>query len=233
MGGGRHPNDWERQREQLSAYIDGELSAAERAELERHIPGCPECQEALGELRRVHDLLAALPMPKAPRSFALPLDIRPPAHPAQPATQQTAPRRSRASLIQWTGAIAATIGLFLLLSGVVTGVLGFNSTQFAASSGGRNSDTSLTGAQSQTPVTAGPGEGTPNFNATQQPQDNDKATPSATATPKSSATSVSPATTSAGTDLPILPITGGGLLVLGAGVYLLGRSQRRREGHAA
>jgi negative regulator of sigma E activity len=33
MGGRRHPNDWERQREQLSAYIDGELSAAERAEL--------------------------------------------------------------------------------------------------------------------------------------------------------------------------------------------------------
>src|SRR5690348_11522128 len=115
MGGRRHPNDWERQREQLSAYIDGELSAAERAELERHIPGCPECQEALGELRRVHDLLAALPMPKAPRSFALPLDTRLPTQPAQPASRQAAMRRSRAGLIQWAGAIAATIGLFLLL----------------------------------------------------------------------------------------------------------------------
>src|SRR5215471_825181 len=123
MGGGRHPNDWERQREQLSAYIDGELSAAERAELERHIPGCPECQEALGELRRVHDLLAALPMPKAPRSFALPLDSH---LPAQPVAQQTAARRSRAGLIQWAGAIAATIGLFLLLGSVATGLLGFN-----------------------------------------------------------------------------------------------------------
>src|SRR6478736_775698 len=134
MGGRRHPNDWERQREQLSAYIDGELSAAERAELERHIPGCLECQEALGELRRVHDLLAALPMPKAPRSFALPLDTRLDARPpARPTPQQTTTRRSRAGLVQWAGALAATIGLFLLLSGVVTGLLGSNSRQFAAS----------------------------------------------------------------------------------------------------
>src|SRR5215471_7579683 len=111
MGGGRHPNDWERQREQLSAYIDGELSAAERAELERHIPACPECQEALGELRRVHDLLAALPTPKAPRSFALPLDTRLSAQAAQPSSRQATTRRSRAGLLQWAGALAATIGL--------------------------------------------------------------------------------------------------------------------------
>src|SRR5262245_38749119 len=114
MGGRRHLHDWERQREQLSAYIDGELSAAERAELQRHISGCAECQEALGELRRVHDLLAALPAPKAPRSFALPLDTRRdthvPAQPASPAPQRIAARRSRAGLVQWAGAIAATIG---------------------------------------------------------------------------------------------------------------------------
>jgi hypothetical protein len=234
MGGGRHPHDWERQREQLSAYIDGELSAAERAELERHIPGCPECQEALGELRRVHDLLAALPMPKAPRSFALPPGTRLPARPGQPAPQQAATRRSRAGLIQWAGAIAATIGLFLLLGSVATGLLGFNSKQFAASSG-RNSDTTLTGAQSQTPAATTPGQRTPDFNATQQPQVNEKATPgvTTTATPKTSATSVSPQYTSGGPDVPVLPITGGGLLVLGAGVYLLGRSQRRREEQAA
>lgn len=232
MGGGRHPNDWERQREQLSAYIDGELSAAERAELERHIPGCPECQEALGELRRVHDLLAALPMPKAPRSFALPLDARLPARPAQSPSRQVTARRSRAGLVQWAGAIAATIGLFLLLSGVVTGLLGSNSRQFAAS-GGKSNDTTLTGAQSQTPITAGSGERTPDFNATQQPQTTDKATPGATATPKPSATSASPEYTSAGSDLPVLPITGGGLLVLGAGVYLVARSQRKREEQAA
>jgi len=109
MGGGRHPHDWERQREQLSAYIDGELSAAERAELERHIPGCPECQEALGELRRVHDLLAALPMPKAPRSFALPLDTRLPTRPAQPASQQAATQAAQAAQAQAATAQAAAV----------------------------------------------------------------------------------------------------------------------------
>jgi len=236
MGGRRHPNDWERQREQLSAYIDGELSAAERAELERHIPGCPECQEALGELRRVHDLLAALPMPKAPRSFALPLDTRLdtrlPAQPPQSSSRQTAARRSRAGLIQWAGAIAATIGLFLLLGGVVTGLLGSNSRQSASS--GKSSDTTLTGAQSQTPAGTTPSERTPNFNATQQPQVNDKATPGVTmtATPTSGATTVSRESTSAGPDVPVLPITGGGLLVVGAGVYILGRARRRREEQA-
>jgi hypothetical protein len=231
MGGGRHPNGWERQREQLSAYIDGELSAAERVEVERHIPGCMECQEALGELRQVHDLLAALPMPKAPRSFALPLDTRLPTRPAQSSPQQAATRRGRAGLIQWAGAIAATIGLFLLLGGVAAGLLGSNSRQYAAS--GKNSDTTLTGAQSQTPAASAPGQRTPDFNATEQPQVNEKATPSVTATPKSSATSVSPASTNAGPDLPTLPIIGGGLLVVGAGTYIFGRAKRRREEQAA
>jgi predicted anti-sigma-YlaC factor YlaD len=235
MGGGRHPNNWERQREQLSAYIDGELSAAERAELERHIPGCPECQEALGELRRVHDLLAALPTPKAPRSFALPLDTR---LPTQPATVQTAPRRSRAGPIQWAGAIAATVGLFLLLASVVAGLPGFNSPQYTSASG-QNRDTTLYGTQPQTPAAATPSRRTPDLNSTQQPQVGDKSTPGAVttpadaATPKSTATSVSPQAVSGGPGIPILPITGGGLLVLGAGVYFLGRSQRRREEHAA
>jgi hypothetical protein len=121
---------------------------------------------------------------------------------------------------------------------VATGLLGFNNKQFAASSG-RNSDTTLTGAQSQTPAATTPSQRTPNFNATEQPQVGDKSTPGAattpngTATPNSSATSVSPQNASGEPDIPVLPITGGGLLVLGAGVYLLGRSQRRREGQAA
>jgi hypothetical protein len=237
MGGGRHPNDWERQREQLSAYIDGELSAAERAELERHIPGCPECQEALGELRRVHDLLAALPMPKAPRSFALPLDTYLPTRSAQSSPQGVTTRRSRAGLIQWAGAIAATIGLFLLLGGVATALLPSNSTAYKAASGG--ADSSLTSAQSQTPAATTSSQRTPDFNSTQPPQVGGKstpgavATPSVTATPKSSATSVSPQNAGGEPDIPVLPITGGGLLVLGAGVYILGRARRRREEQAA
>lgn len=237
MGSRRHPNDWERQREQLSAYIDGELSAAERAELERHIPGCAECQAALGELRQVHDLLAALPMPKAPRSFALPLDTPPAARPAVAEPPPAASPRSgqsggrRASLTQWAGALAATIGLFLLLGGVLTGLLGSNNTLPQASSGA--SRPSLTGAQSQTPAATTAGQRTPEFNATSHPQSNDRGTPGmapgATATPTTSDVILSPQRASSGPDFPVLPVTGAGLLVAGAGLYVIGRAWRRRE----
>jgi len=37
----------------LSAYIDGELNAAERAELEAHLAGCQECAKTLEQLRHV------------------------------------------------------------------------------------------------------------------------------------------------------------------------------------
>ena len=36
---------------QLSAYIDGEMSAAERNDLERHLGACSECRTALGQLK--------------------------------------------------------------------------------------------------------------------------------------------------------------------------------------
>jgi hypothetical protein len=64
-------------------------------------------------------------LPKAPRSFALPLDARLPARPGHRAPQQATTQAS--GLIQWAGVIAATIGLFLLLGSVATGLLGFNS----------------------------------------------------------------------------------------------------------
>ena len=37
----------------LSEYLDDELSAAERRELERHLDGCDLCREILGELKAV------------------------------------------------------------------------------------------------------------------------------------------------------------------------------------
>ena len=39
--------------EQLSAYLDGELSAAKRADLEQHLESCDECRTALQQLRGV------------------------------------------------------------------------------------------------------------------------------------------------------------------------------------
>jgi hypothetical protein len=231
MGSRRHPTDWERQREQLSAYIDGELSAAERAELERHIPGCAECQAALGELRRVHDLLAALPMPKAPRSFALPLDLRPDARPLAAAAPPRRPvtRRGGATVLQWVGAIAATVGMFLLLGGVVTGLLSSNSKLYETPS--RSGGSTLTGAQTQTT----PSQRTPDLVTTKSPQKDGATatvteTPTATKTPTASAANTKTLTGTDGEpEFPILPVTGAGLLALGAGLYIAGRAGRRER----
>ena len=45
----------------LTAYLDGELTGAERSALESHLPGCAECQRTLGLLRHSVATLAALP----------------------------------------------------------------------------------------------------------------------------------------------------------------------------
>ena len=47
--------------EQLSDYLDGELSSFARAELERHIAACAECRTILSELRAVKEHAASLP----------------------------------------------------------------------------------------------------------------------------------------------------------------------------
>jgi anti-sigma factor RsiW len=39
--------------DRLSDYLDGELNAAERAELEEHLSGCTECSMVLDQLRQV------------------------------------------------------------------------------------------------------------------------------------------------------------------------------------
>jgi len=47
--------------EELSAYLDGELSPEERAALETHLERCPRCREELASLRAVSGLVASLP----------------------------------------------------------------------------------------------------------------------------------------------------------------------------
>jgi anti-sigma factor RsiW len=61
------PKDFER----LSAYIDNQLSPAEKADLEARLAKEPELQAGLNDLRRTVRVLRSLPTVKPPRNFTL------------------------------------------------------------------------------------------------------------------------------------------------------------------
>jgi hypothetical protein len=60
----------------LSAYIDDELAAAERARVERHLAVCADCRRDAETLRQTVTLLHSVPLQPVPRSFALPASAR-------------------------------------------------------------------------------------------------------------------------------------------------------------
>jgi len=64
--------------ELLSAYIDNEVTRAERALVETHVATCPECARDLTTLRQTVRLLTALPPLAVPRAFTLrEADVKP------------------------------------------------------------------------------------------------------------------------------------------------------------
>lgn len=56
---------------ELSAYVDGELTPPQRAEIETHVASCPRCQRDLAELKALAAGMTALPkLQPAPRFLA-------------------------------------------------------------------------------------------------------------------------------------------------------------------
>ena len=75
-------NRHRRLRDQLSAYTDGQLTAAETEALERHLAACVDCRQALEDIRATVLALRDLPSVEVPRSFALrPEQVARPARP--------------------------------------------------------------------------------------------------------------------------------------------------------
>ena len=67
--------------EQLSAYLDGQLTQSERAHMDNHIKTDPNLSTALNELRQTRALLRLTPHHRIPRNFSLTpgmAGIRPP-----------------------------------------------------------------------------------------------------------------------------------------------------------
>ncbi len=57
--------------ENLSAYLDAQMTPNERRRLEAQLAGSPALQTALDELRQTRQMLRSLPRLKAPRNFTL------------------------------------------------------------------------------------------------------------------------------------------------------------------
>jgi len=94
----------------LSAYLDEELSPAERARVEAHLATCEQCRARLEELRQTVVLLRSLPPVPAPRSFA----IDPGAVAPRPRVLRFSPRYY--ALRQTTGALAAVFVCVMALT---------------------------------------------------------------------------------------------------------------------
>lgn len=234
-------SDWESQRERLSAYLDGELAPAERAELDAHLRDCEQCQRELAALRQTRALLQALPAPAIPRDFSLP------EQPVVAARRRAAPIWARPA--QVIGTIAAMIGLaFLIATALPNLPHGVAGSATSASGGSAAYNSTLPGtspaAPTASPVTATPGG----------EQSADAATPHATASNTTFANEKTPTSVTAGTSttepagvtygpehsasgahsaptqpFPLAPVAGFTLLFGGAAAVAAGSLARRRS----
>lgn len=53
----------------ISAFYDGELTPAERAAFEAHLPGCAECAAALADFGAISGMIAGAPRPEVSQVF--------------------------------------------------------------------------------------------------------------------------------------------------------------------
>jgi hypothetical protein len=132
--------------ELLSAFLDQQLTREEQASCSTHLQDCKPCQSVLDELRQTANLLRSLPQLEVPRSFTLPADFNITFYPKpdyyndqmghtvetqtdgkkeQQVEQSTTilPRKLPVPLrrtLRTISALAAVVGLFFVLSGLIT-----------------------------------------------------------------------------------------------------------------
>lgn len=118
--------------EQLSAFLDEELSTQEQSLCQAHLTTCASCQQQLEELQQTVLLMRALPQVPLPRSFVLPIEstIQNTAVAEQTTSirqrARLAPHRSLLSpryvrtTMRLASTLVAVLGLFFILSGSLT-----------------------------------------------------------------------------------------------------------------
>ena len=116
----RQVNEWQQRDELLSAYLDGQLSAGERARLEARLAADPALRAELEALRRTVALVRDLPPVSIPRNFILPraMAARPrPVRPLRPRRAWAAPLLTAATAVVSLLFVVVLAG-DLLLSGM-------------------------------------------------------------------------------------------------------------------
>ncbi len=101
--------DCEQVKTLLSEYIDGELAAAWKGPVERHLADCAGCRNELDSIRRTVALVESLPKAHAPAGLA---------NQVRAQLQQQVVLRRRAVVLRWTrigGALAAAATLVLVI----------------------------------------------------------------------------------------------------------------------
>jgi hypothetical protein len=103
-------------KEQLVSYVYEELASSERAEFERHLSGCAECQQELAELRGTRYQLTSWAPPQPEFNFHIVRGAAAPSVPSAPVVP-IAPRRRFAFVPQWALSAAAAL---LLIAGAAS-----------------------------------------------------------------------------------------------------------------
>ena len=167
--------------EQLSAFLDKQLSPAEQAVFDAHVASCQQCQSRLADLRLAVALVRALPQEEVPRSFVLPSRLAPVAESPTRRAATVTPipqQRGRVSVLQRTirtvSTLAAVLALIFILAGIVPSIQFGNggATSTAGSAAVPRSSTSGTSAAPvgrSTPATAFGNAHEPNSTKTPHP----------------------------------------------------------------
>jgi anti-sigma factor RsiW len=125
--------------ELLSAYVDGELTARERAEVEQRLTHDPELRATLDDLRQTVTLVRSLPDLKAPRNFTL-----------NPATYGRKKSWWHFRL-EWVGMLGTAASIMLIVLGVLLSQN--NASQKARPQAGVDQAVAITNAQPTTLAT--------------------------------------------------------------------------------
>jgi len=101
--------------EQLSLYMDQQLTAFDRARAEQHLSACAECRQGLRSLRWTRQLLRQAPVARVPRSFVI--------READVVPARMAGRRGPVFALRWATAIVVALLVLVFAGDLYTGGL--------------------------------------------------------------------------------------------------------------